>query len=111
MALSQHRSGYLLQSLVLLVASAMLVSLVGCDSAMSEEEQAALKKVHSLGGKVNNRAGGLGVDFSKTDITDEDLANLKHVKHLKEVNIRGTRVTNSAIEDLRKQFPDLKVVR
>ena len=111
MALSEDRSGYLLQSLVLLVACAVLVSLVGCGSAMSEEEQTALKKAHAVGGKVNNRAGGLGVDFSKTDITDEDLANRKQVKHLKEVNVHGTRVTNAAIEDLRKQFPDLKVVR
>ena len=111
MALSDDRSGYLLQSLVLLVACAVLASLIGCGSAMSEEEQTALKKVHAQGGKVNNRTGGLGVDLSYTDISDQDLANLKHVKHLKEVKIKGTRVTNAAIEDLRKQFPNLKVVR
>jgi hypothetical protein len=97
--------------LAIFVGGALLPSLVGCHGGISEEERAAIKQVTKLGGQVNYRSNGLEVSFKGTNIEDADLAVVKHFHNLKEIRVTGTRISNQAIEELKKTFPDLVVHR
>jgi hypothetical protein len=85
-------------TLVCLVAIAVLP---GC-SGTSPEHKQALAKVQDLGGRVNIKRGGYEVDFTRTAVEDKDLANLKHIANLKNVDLQGTRVSDEGIVHLRE---------
>jgi len=97
--------------LAFFVGGALLLNLAGCHGGISEEERTAIKQVSKLGGQVNYRSNGLEVNFKNTNIEDADLAVVKHFHNLKEIRVSGTRVSDRAIEELKKTFPDLVVHR
>lgn len=55
-------------------------------------------RLRDLGAKVNLDNGGYEVDFRDTAVEDADLALLKQIPHLRNVNLQGTRITDAGIE-------------
>ena len=73
----------------------------GCGSTSPEHKQ-ALAKIQEVGGRVNIKRGGYEADFTRTAVEDDDLANLKHIANLKNVDVQGTRITDAGLVHLRE---------
>ena len=50
-----------------------------------------------------------GLDLGDTDITDEGLAHLKGLTNLKSLNLRGTDVSDEAVDKLREALPNCRI--
>lgn len=74
--------------------------LSGCGAGISEEQKAAMQHLRDVGAKVNYSNGGYEVDFTGTQVEDADLAYLKHIPHVRNVNLQGTRVSDAGMEHL-----------
>lgn len=57
-------------------------------------------RLRDIGAKLNLNNGGYEVDFRGTAVEDDDLAMLKQIPNLRNVNLQGTRVTDAGIEHL-----------
>ncbi len=84
------------------LAITLLMALAaGCGSTVTPQHSQAVAKVQDLGGQINFKRGGYEVDLRNTAVADKDLACLKDITNLKNVNLVGTRVTDQAIEHLK----------
>lgn len=72
--------------------------LSGCGGGIPPEQKEAMMRLRDLGAKVNLDNGGYEVDFRDTAVEDADLALLKQIPHLRNVNLQGTRITDAGIE-------------
>jgi hypothetical protein len=83
------------------VACLCLAVSPGCGSAITPEHTKAMAHMQELGAKVNLKRGGYEVDLRNTEVTDDDLADLKHIVNLKNVDLRGALVTDAGLDHLR----------
>jgi hypothetical protein len=77
------------------------------ETETSAGEATAVKAVEKLGGKVTVDAGRpgkpiVGVDFSRTQVTDAALKELKELKHLQTLDLGGTVVTDAGLKELKE---------
>ena len=85
-------------------------AVTGCGVGMSPEHRDALAKIQQIGGVINFAEGGYRVDLSSTQAVADDLACLKDIDNLKEVDLRGTLVTDAGAQHL-KAIPNLEFIR
>jgi hypothetical protein len=97
--LNRGRSTYAV-SRALSIALVLAASTAGCKGPVSPEQAAAMTKIQDLGGRTNFKHGGYEIDLTNTGVEDEDLACLKHFPNLKNVDLRGTRVTDKGLVHL-----------
>ena len=86
------------------VALAGLLAMVivsGCGSTSPEHKQ-ALAKIQDIGGRVNIKRGGYEVDFTRTTVENDDLAHLKQIANLKNIDLQGTRISDAGLLHLRE---------
>lgn len=95
------------------VLALLAAATVGCGSPLTPEQKEAFAKVQRLGGKVNREGSGLTVDLSGTLVEDGDLACLKVMPDLVEVDLRRTKITDKGLEHLSgiKTLQNLKIQR
>jgi hypothetical protein len=79
---------------------ALVLAVAGCGQGPSPEQTKALADIHQLGGKVNFDSGGYEVDFRGSQVENDDLAGLKHIANLKNVDLRGTRISDAGLVHL-----------
>jgi hypothetical protein len=79
---------------------AVLILNGGCGTSVSPEQEAAIKRIQYLGGRVSFTNGGYKVDMIGTQVEDNDLAQFQHIKNLKAVDLQGTRVTDDGLKEL-----------
>ena len=72
----------------------------GCGKGVTPEQQSAMTKFQDLGGRVNLKRGGYEVVLINTAVRDSDLAQLKDIANLKNVDLQGTAVTDEGIQHL-----------
>src|SRR5262245_56671302 len=115
--------------LVVMTVAGILLASLTYPLIEARQQQALINRVTALGGRVFYRASilrpfspgryllscfsprfsnnyGYGFDFSGTVITDDDLEWVAQIKHVKELNLSGTHVTDAGLRHLR----DLKFV-
>ena len=97
---SSIRSAWTHSILVLLMLSA-LAGGAGCGGGASPEQKAALARIAELGGRVNFKRGGYEVDLTQTPVENGDLAHLKEIPNLKNLDLQGTRIGDEGLEHLR----------
>jgi hypothetical protein len=84
------------------------------DEQAAVAENAALKAVKALGGRVTVDAEQPGlpvvaVDFGKTQITDADLKLLKELKNLQTLHLYDAQVTDAGLKELKAALPELRI--
>jgi hypothetical protein len=72
----------------------------GCGGGPSLEQKAAMTRIAELGGKLNFKRGGYEVDLTKTPVEDADIAHLKAIPNLKNLDLQGTRITDEGARQL-----------
>lgn len=72
----------------------------GCGKGVTPEQTAAIARFQEIGGRVNVKRGGYEVDLTKTAVEDSDLAHLKHLSNLKNIDLQGTGVGDVGIDNL-----------
>ena len=60
-----------------------------------------MARISELGGRVNFERGGYEIDLTKTPVENKDLACLKKIPNLKNIDLQGTRITDEGLEHLR----------
>src|SRR5260221_5324572 len=78
----------------------LLGVLTGCGKGATPEQQNAITKYQDLGGRVNLKRGGYEVVLVNTAVRDSDLAQLKDIPNLKNVDLQGTTVTDEGLQHL-----------
>jgi len=83
-----------------LIAALLAGSLSGCSDPVPPEQAAAIAKYQALGGKVLFSNGGYQLELSGTQISNDDLADLKDIAKLRGVELRDTRITDEGLKHL-----------
>src|SRR5262245_22929053 len=83
-----------------LLLATLLVTSAGCSTAPSPEQKKAMRKLQSVGGRVNFSRGGYEVDLRNSAVQDHDLAYLHDIENLKSVLLSGTHITDAGLEEL-----------
>src|SRR5690349_11388627 len=83
------------------IAAACLI-MGGCGKSRPAEQDAAIERIKSLGGRVgiDSQTPGLpveGVDFSKSHVADADLAELKLFPELRWLYLDDTPITDGGL--------------
>jgi internalin A len=124
-----------------LARMAAVVLILASAVSVRADEDAAVRAIESLGGKVTrddkapgkpvvkvvlsgSRVTDAGLKELKQlkqinslelsfckEVTDAGLKELKELKQLKELNLLYTKVTAAGVADLKKALPDLKITR
>ena len=92
-----------------------VVMILACLSGTARaDEDSAIKAVEKLGGRVTRDAKlpgkpVTGVALIGIQVTDAYLKELKDLKHLTMLVLRGTKVTAEGVADLRKALPACEI--
>jgi hypothetical protein len=116
-------------------AAALLTAAVGCrpeqgattttspdssetspDQETASNEEAAIKAIEKLGGKVkrDDKAPGkpvISVSLSGTQVADAGLKELKEFRGLDSLDLKDTNVTDAGVADLQQALPNLRIFR
>ena len=84
-------------SILLVPGLAIALTIAGCGGSDVEAQNSYEAQVRSLGGKAR-----LQLDFSSSDITDEDLKNLDFPETLVEINLSNTSITDEGVAELKR---------
>lgn len=97
---------------VLLVIELLLVAsaISGCTAAV---EQEVFRKVKEKGGKVELPGKGPEITFSNVKLTDDDLASIGKLPHVRQLTLEYVDITDKGLEHLLaiEQFDTLRIKR
>ena len=83
-------------TLIWLMSAAML-PFSGCNCSGVSSQNNYADNIRDLGGKAE-----LKIDFSKSDITDEDLKDMNFPDTLVEINLANTAITDEGVAELKR---------
>ena len=99
----------------------VVAALAGCSKdrpqdAAGSPEDAAVKAVEKLGGKVERDDEQPGrpvveVSLAGTQVTDADLKGLKDLKQLRHLDLSNTQVTDAGVQELEEALPNCEISR
>ena len=83
--------------LTIWLLSSTTLPLAGCSCSGVSSQNNYAENIRQLGGKAE-----LKIDFSKSDITDEDLRNMDFPDNLVEINLANTAITDEGVAELKR---------
>src|SRR4051794_31538753 len=89
------------------VGGSVLLGLLALPVAGRGGEAKNVKVIEKLGGRVtmDDKVAGspiVGVDLSRTKVTDAELKTLKEIKSLRELKLSSTAVTNTGLNEVKE---------